>query len=322
MSESVVVTKRRDGVRNFHAAGKVQASSHADDMRLQRMLGHISALTHDNPRSVLVVACGAGVTAGTFVLYPSIERIVICEIEKLVPAFVAPQFERENYGVVNDPRTEVIIDDGRHFVQTTREKFDIITSDPVDPWIKGSAALYTEEYFAMCREHLNPGGVMAIWIPFYQCSPEAIKSLIATFFRVFPEGIIWSNDTFEGGYDAVLFGKAGPIQIDVDKVQQRLDSPEFLPVVQSLKEVGFQSAVNLFSTFAGYAPKLEKWVQDAQINTDRNLRLQYLAGMGANYFMSGEIFDEILLYYSFPYDIFNGSDLSILELVNAADLKY
>ncbi|MFH1235845.1 MAG: SAM-dependent methyltransferase [Parcubacteria group bacterium] len=321
MSESVAVTKMRNGVRNFHAAGKVQASSQADDMRLQRMLGHITALTHKNPRSVLVVACGAGVTAGTFVLYLNIERIVICEIEKLVPEFVAPQFKKENYGVVNDPRTELIIDDGRHFIQTTHEKFDIITSDPIDPWIKGSAALYTEDYFAICREHLNQGGVMALWIPFYESSPESVKSLIATFFRVFPEGIIWSNDTYEGGYDAVLFGQKGQTKIDVDEVQKRLNSQDFLLVAQSLRDVGFKSAIDLFSTFAGCGPKLEKWLNHAQINTDRNLRLQYLAGMSLNYSINIEILNEIFLYYSFPYDIFRGSDQSILELTRAMQYK-
>jgi spermidine synthase len=322
MSESVVVTRTRDGVRNFHASGKVQASSYPSDMRLQRMLGHITALANKNPRSVLVVGCGAGVTAGTFVLYPSIKRIVICEIERLVPAFVAPQFEKENYGVVKDPRTKVILDDGRHFVQTTRERFDIITSDPVDPWIKGSAALYTEEYFTMCRERLNPGGVMALWIPFYECSPEAVKSLVVTFFSVFPEGILFSNETLGEGYDAVMFGQTGPTRIDVDDMQHRLDRPDFLPAAQSLREVGFKSAVELFGTFAGYAPLLKEWVLGAQINTDRNLRLQYLAGMGMNNFMNAEILDEIFLYYSFPADIFLGSDESILELMKAIEGRY
>ena len=119
MNVSVAVTMSTAGVRNFHGAGKVQASNDPHDMRLQRMLGHISALAHRNPESVLVVACGAGVTAGSFVLYPSIKRIVICDIEPLVPKFVAPMFKKENYGVVDDPRTEVILDDGRHFIRTT-----------------------------------------------------------------------------------------------------------------------------------------------------------------------------------------------------------
>ncbi|MFC1542115.1 fused MFS/spermidine synthase, partial [Candidatus Latescibacterota bacterium] len=316
MSESLAVTKTRNGVRSFHASGKVQASSHPDDMRLQRMLGHITALTHKDPRSVLIVACGAGVTAGSFVPYPSIERIVICELEKLVTEFAAPQFETENYGVLKDPRTEVVIDDGRHFVQTTTEKFDIITSDPIDPWIKGSAALYTEEYFAICREHLNPGGIMALWIPFYESSSESVKSLVATFFNVYPESIIWSNDTYMGGYDAVLFGFTEPTQIDLDEAQRRLESPEFLRVANSLKEIGFNSAIDLYSTFAAYGPNLEDWLKDAQINTDRNLRLQYLAGMSMDYFFNVEILDEILQYYSFPFELFSGSERSILDLKN------
>jgi len=235
---------------------------------------------------------------------------------------VAPQFKKENYNVVNDPRTEIIIDDGRHFVRTTREKFDIITSDPVDPWIKGSAALYTEEYFRTCREHLNPGGAMALWIPFYECSPAAIKSLIATFFRVFPEGIIWSNDTLGEGYDAVLFGQAGPARIDVDAVQRRLERPDYLPAAQSLRETGFGSAIELFGTFAGYAPFLKEWVRGAQINSDRNLRLQYLAGTGFNYFLSAEILDDIFLYYSFPKEIFLGSEETILDLMDIIERRY
>ena len=105
MNVSVAVTMSTAGVRSFHGAGKVQASNDPQDMRLQRMLGHISALAHKNPESVLIVACGAGVTAGTFVLYPGIKRIVICDIEPLVPKFVAPKFKKENYGVVDDPRT-------------------------------------------------------------------------------------------------------------------------------------------------------------------------------------------------------------------------
>ena len=174
-------------------------------MRLQRMLGHISALAHNQPESVLVVACGAGVTAGTFVLHPDIKRIVICDIEALVPKVVAPMFDKENYGVVKDSRTQVVLDDGRHFIRTTKEKFDIITSDPIDPWVKGCAALNTVEYYEMCKQHLKPGGVMSLWIPLYESNSETAKSAIATFFKVFPNGILWSNDSDEGGYDAVLF---------------------------------------------------------------------------------------------------------------------
>src|SRR5262249_50641823 len=96
LNGSIAVTKWTSGVRNFHSAGKIQASSDPNDMRLQRMLGHLSALAHPNAESVLVVACGAGVTAGTFVTHPETKRIVICDIEPLVPTVVAPMFVKEN----------------------------------------------------------------------------------------------------------------------------------------------------------------------------------------------------------------------------------
>ena len=98
---SVAVTMTSEGVRSFHGAGKIQASTRTVDMRLQRMLGHIPALLHRQPQSVLVVACGAGITAGSFVLHPDVKRVVICDIEPLVPTIVAPMFGKENYHVVD-----------------------------------------------------------------------------------------------------------------------------------------------------------------------------------------------------------------------------
>lgn len=308
MNGTIAVTKWTSGVRNFHSAGKVQASSDSRDMRLQRMLGHLSALTHPNPESVLVVACGAGVTAGSFVVHPEVKRIVICDIEPLVPKIVAPMFSKENFNVVTDPRTEIVADDGRHFIRTSREKFDIITSDPIDPWVKGCAALNTIEYYEMCKARLKPGGVMSLWIPLYESNPETVKSLISTFFQVFPHGTIWSNDDGGEGYDAVLLGQAEPTQFDLGRLQARLNSGDHARVRQSMTEVGFHSVIDLLGTYAGRADDLQSWMRGAQINTDRNLRLQYLAGMSANSFMSAEILNEITRHRKFPELLFTGSN--------------
>src|SRR5512140_1566621 len=117
MSASIAVTEWNDGARLFHVSGKVEASTEQQDMRLQRMLGHIPALLHPAPRSVLVVGCGAGVTAGSFVVHPGVKRIVICEIEPLIPRTAARFFDRENHGVLRDPRVEVVYDDARHFIR-------------------------------------------------------------------------------------------------------------------------------------------------------------------------------------------------------------
>ena len=296
LNGSVAVTVKKSGERSFHSAGKVQASNEPHDMRLQRMLGHLAALAHRRPESVLVVACGAGVTAGSFVVHPYIKRIVICDIEPLVPERVAPMFDQENYGVVHDPRTEIVLDDGRHFVRTTKDKFDIITSDPINPWVKGCAALNTVEYYEMCKAHLKPGGVMALWMPLYESKLDSTKSLIATFFKVFPDGILWSNDSEGEGYDAVLFGQLGPTRFDLAALQARLDRPDHARVRESLAEVGFSSAVELLGTYAGRAADLQGWMHDAQISTDRNLRLQYLAGMRLNSYVGQEILEDISRY--------------------------
>ncbi|MCL5282980.1 MAG: fused MFS/spermidine synthase [Planctomycetes bacterium] len=314
MNSTVAVTLLDGEILSFHVCGKVEASTEPADMRLQRMLGHLSALLHPQPRSILVVGCGAGVTAGTFVLYPEVERIILCEIEPLIPRIAAGFFGKENYQVLHDPRVEVVYDDARHYLLTTREKFDVITSDPIHPWVRGSAALYTREYFELCQRHLNPGGVVTQWVPLYESSPAVVKSEMATFFGAFPDGTIWSNDINGEGYDVVLLGHAEPVRIDVDALTQRLERRDHLAVVQSLAEVKFASALELLSTYAGQAADLQDWLRTAEINTDRNLRLQYLAGLGLNAYEGTPIYKEILSYRTFPENLFLGSSEPKLQL--------
>jgi len=216
MNSSIAISKLGDnGATQFHVAGKVEASSLPQDMRLQRMLGHLPALVHPNPKSVLIVGFGAGVTSGSFVPYPSIQRIVICELEPLIPEKISTYFTVENNNVKNDPRTEIFYDDARSFIITTKEKFDIITSDPIHPWVKGAASLYTKEYFEAVKEHLNPGGVVTQWVPLYETNLEAVKSEVATFLQVFPQGTVWANNVDGKGYDVVLLAGRGAITIEI-----------------------------------------------------------------------------------------------------------
>jgi spermidine synthase len=307
MNASIAITERYK-TRMFHISGKVEASNEAQDMRVERMLGHLPALLHERPQSALVVGCGAGITAGSLILHPEMERVTICELEPLIPPAIARFFTKENHGVVHDRRTRVVFDDARHFVLTTADRFDIITSDPIHPWVKGSATLYTTEYYEMCRRHLNPGGVIAQWVPLYESDAETVKSQIATFFQVFPDGLIWSNDTiFQEGYDVVLFGQVGPTRIDVEALGRRLARPDHAAVVQSLHEVGFNRALGLLITYAGRGRDLAPWLRGAQINRDRNLRLQFLAGMNPDLQGGFAIYDEMLRYRLYPEGVFVAS---------------
>jgi spermidine synthase len=317
MNASIAVSETSDGIRYFHVSGKTEASSQLKDMRLQRMLGHIPALLHPNPKSVLIVGCGAGVTSGSFVLYPSVERIVICDIEPLIPRFIALFFTKENYDVVHDPRVQVVYDDARHFVATTREKFDIITSDPIHPWVKGSAVLYSKEYFELCRQRLKPGGFLTQWVPFYESDRAVVQTEIATFFAAFPDGTIWGNADEGYGYDTVMLGQAEPLKIDVDALQQRLQQPDYAAVQQSLAGLDLGTARDLLATYAGRLPDLREWLASAEINRDRSLRLQYLAGMQLNSSEGSTAYGEMLDYRRFPPDIFQASPPTLSSLRQA-----
>jgi spermidine synthase len=317
INSSIAISRWDDGAIQFHVSGKVEASTETYDMRLQRLLGHMPALFHPNPKSVLIVGFGAGVTAGSFVPHPSIQRIAICEMEPLIPPTATEFFPRENYRVKDDPRTQVYYDDARHFVLATPEKFDIITSDPIHPWVKGSATLYSKEYFQLVKQHLNPGGIVTQWVPLYESDEETVKSEIATFFDVFPGGSIWANELSGGGYDVFLLGQATPAPVDVDAMEAKLASPTYARVAQSLRDVGFTSAVGLLSVYAGQDSDLKPWLQNAEINRDWNLRLQYLAGLALNRSQESSIYGNMLSYRRFPANVFAASAATMEQLRQA-----
>jgi spermidine synthase len=314
-NSSVVVSQLDGGQIYFHVSGKVEASTEPYDMRLQRMLGHIPALIHSGPKSVLVVGFGAGVTAGTFVVHPEIQNITICEIEPLIPQASSKYFAAENHNVFHDPRTRMVYDDARHFVLTTKDKFDIITSDPIHPWVKGTATLYSKEYFELVKQHLNPGGVITQWVPLYESDFETVKSELATFFDVFPNGTIWGNDISGEGYDIVLLAQVEPTKIDIDTLEKRMSRDDHRLVARSLAEVNFHSIPQLLGTYAGRASDLKEWLGGAQVNEDMNLRLQYLAGMGLNYDKPGYVYSEMLSRRRPAPDIFLGSPERIAAFV-------
>jgi spermidine synthase len=311
---SVVISEPPDGNRYFHVAGKVEASTALADMRLQRMLGHIPALFHQDPKSVLVVGFGAGVTAGTFVLHPTIQAITICELEPLVPPAATKYFQRENYDVAKDPRTTIHYDDARHFILTSKQKFDIITSDPIHPWVKGTSSLYSKQYFDLVKQHLRPGGIVTQWVPLYESDRATVKSELATFFDAFPNATVWGNTINGQGNDIVLMGQVEPMQLDVDALGDRWNRADYSRVTQSMGAVNFHSITDVFATYAGRASDLQPWLAGADINDDMSMRLQYLAGMGLNFDDPGSIYAEMLTYRRFPRELFTGSEQRLRDL--------
>jgi spermidine synthase len=311
---SLAVSRETSGIISYHNAGKIQASSYPQDMRLQRMLGHLTTLVPSDPSSVLVIGMGAGVTAGAVSIDPRVDRVTIAEIESLVPEVVSEYFSDYNFGVATNPKVEIRIDDGRHYLLTTDETFDAITSDPLDPWVKGAANLYTREFWELVRRRLNPGGVVTVFVQLYEAGTEAVKSEIATFLEAFPYGTIWANTLNGRGYDLVLMGQVEPTRIDIDALEERLRRPGYEGIRTSLAEVGIDSGLELLSTYAGRSPELGPWLAGAEINRDRNLRLQYLAGLGVNRYEQDVIFRQMVSYLSFPDELFVGPEDSLMWL--------
>jgi spermidine synthase len=312
-NSSVAISRWNSGEIYINVNGHVEATTEIYDMKLQRMVGHLPGLLHPNPKSVLGIGFGAGVSAGTFTRYPGIEHITICEIEPVIPPTSTRFFARQNYEVMNNPRTRIVYDDARHYVMTTTNKYDIIASDPLDVFAKGTAALYSKEYFDAVKAHLNPGGYFSLYVPLYESDLRTVKSELATFFESFPNATVWANTRNGEGYDMVFMGQADPLKINVDEVQTRLDRPDYAPVAESLREVGVPSSVALFATYSGRKSDLGQWTAGSDINRDSNLRLSYLAGWGINSQLADVIYRDMLRFRQAPADLLTGSP----QLVNA-----
>jgi spermidine synthase len=306
-NSSVAISRWSNGTTYVNVNGHVEATTEPFDMKLQRMVGHLPGLIHPNPKSVLGIGFGAGVSAGTFTRYPGIQKITVCEIEPVIPPASTRYFAPQDYDVLHNPRTHIVYDDARHYLLTTSEKFDIIASDPLDVFVKGTAALYSKEYFEAVKAHLNPGGMFSLYVPLYETDEPTIKSELETFFQAFPSATVWSNTRDGLGYDMVFMGQVEPLKVNVDEVQQRLERPDYAPVAESLRGIGVPSSLELFATYAGQRSDLGLWTRGAQINRDADLRLSYLAGWGINSSLEDVLYRQMLRYRQRPDNIFTGS---------------
>jgi spermidine synthase len=312
INSSVAITKWADGAVEVDVNGHVEATTESYDMKLQRMVGHLPALIHPNPKSVLGIGFGAGVSAGTFTRYPGIEHITVCEIEPVIPPTSTRYFAKYDYDVLHNPRTRIVFDDARHYLMTTTDMYDIIASDPLDVFVKGTAALYSKEYFEAVKRHLNPGGMFSLYVPLYESDERTVKSELATFFEAFPNATVWANTVNGQGYDMVFMGQVDKLHVDVDELQTRLDRPDFELVAQSLREIGVNSAIDLLATYAGQQADLGQWTAGADINHDSDLRLSYLAGWGINSTLEDFIYKRMMSYRQPPLNLFTGPHMQNL----------
>ncbi len=153
--------------------------------------------------------------------------------------------------------------------------------------------------------------MFTLYVPLYETDEPTIKSELATFFEAFPYGTVWVNTRDGLGYDMVFMGQLTPLKINLDEIDQRANRPDYASVRQSLREVGINSSLDLFSTYTANAAGLAPWLKGAALNTDGNLRLSYLAGWGINANLADDLYREMLQYRRPPLDIFSGSPASL-----------
>lgn len=266
---STVSVERTERMTSLRVDGKVDASNGAD-MATQLMLGHLPLLLHRRPERVLIVGLGSGVTAGAVARHPLVREIDVVELE---PAVVEASkfFERENRGVLRDPRVRVVIGDGRNFILASPKRYDVISSEPSNPWMAGVANLFSREFYRMARRRLADDGIMVQWFHGYSLFPRELRMIVNTFRQVFPHATLWR--TIRGDY--LLVGSASRLSIDYQRLEQRIAASE--AVREDLASLRLATPLDLLTLFLLDEDDLARFAKGAPENTDDRPLLEFAA---------------------------------------------
>ncbi len=249
----------------------IQGVSNSGDampsMRYMRLQAMLPVLIHSGePRSVLVVGFGTGITAGETLRYPGLEKRVCAE---LLPAVVrSGEMFPENYKAWSDPRMEIRIRDGRQELMRSEERYDVITLEPPPPSANGVANLYSTEFYELAKSRLATKGLFAQWLPIATQNEEDTRSLVRSFLDAFPYATLWTTELHE----MLLVGSEAPIILDANTIAKRFASGN---VTASLKAVGVDSPEALLATWVTGRQGLEKFAAGAKPVTDDRPRIEY-----------------------------------------------
>ena len=266
-----VSVRQVPGARSLAIDGKVDASN-AGDMLTQKLLAHLPLLLHPNPRTVCVIGLGSGVTLGAALRHP-IDRADVLEISPEVVAASA-FFTRENHDALADPRSRLMLGDGRSHLLLSSERYDVIISEPSNPWMAGVAALFTREFFLAARARLAPGGLLTQWAHTYSITDADLRSIVATFLSVFPDGTAW----LVGESDLLLIGGDGPVpaleQVEGGALAASWSRPG---VAADLAEVSVRDPFSVLTLYVARGAELRAYAGGAVVQSDDRMALEYSA---------------------------------------------
>ena len=216
--------------------GKTDAGDSPDNLT-QRLLAHVPLLLHRDPKDVLVIGLGSGVTLGS-ALRHAIARADTVEISPEVVE-ASRFFEEANGHALADPRSHLLLLDGRTWLTAGPRTYDVIISEPSNPWQTGNSNLFTREHFRAARARLNPGGILCQWLPYYRMPEADFRAATKTFQEIFPQTTLWISGT-----DALLVGGVAPLTLDLERLRAGFGDER---VQTDLAEVGIATPTALLS---------------------------------------------------------------------------
>jgi spermidine synthase len=264
-----VTTVRRSpqGTLSLQINGKTEAST-GGDMPTQLLAGHLPMLLHPKAHDVLVVGLASGVTLGAVERYPA-DRIAVVEIARGVPA-AARRFQDANGHALDDLRVALVVDDARGWLLARDRRFDVIASQPSNPWVAGVANLFTTEFYRLGRARLAPGGVFAQWVQAYRIAPDDLRRVVRSFLEVFPDATLWEESA--GGGDYFLVGGLGSRGLDPGLVEAAPEAAR-----DSLKQAGIDGSADLLARYVSGPEALGRFADDVPAHTDDDLALEWRA---------------------------------------------
>lgn len=239
VNSNVAVVEMKDETKQriLLINGKPDASS-LYDMPTQVLLGQIPMMLHPNPKNVFVVGFGSGVTIGSVLTHP-VNSVTCVEISPEV-INASKYFANENNSCIEDKRLDIVIEDAHTFLNLTQQKFDVIISEPSNPWIAGIGNLFSKEYFERCSNRLTKDGIMVQWFHIYELNDEILKLVLKTFNTVFPMGQIWNS--VQG--DLILVGTKKKMEINFNLLQEKIKTPS---VKNDLKKININDLFTFLS---------------------------------------------------------------------------
>lgn len=257
----------RNAFRRLYIQGVSNSGDAMPSLRYMRLQALLPLVVHSGePRSVLVIGLGTGITAGATLPYPGLERRVVAE---LVPAVVrSAALFRGNYGAPTDPRIEIRLRDGRRELLGNDERFDVITLEPPPPSAVGVANLYSSDFYSLAASRLAPHGIVAQWLPLPTQNDEDTRSLVRSFVDVFPHASLWTTELHE----MLLVGSREPLVLDAQRVAARFSQSE---VAAALRAVGIGSPEALVALWVTDREGLVRYAQDAPPVTDDRPAIEY-----------------------------------------------